>query len=328
MPLYGQAPDKETVYRVVNVNMNTRFPGGAREIEKLDTLFYNNEPDLFVVNLAGGGWILVSGDKKAVPVLGYNYEGQFFTGERNVNIASSLWLTSYAEQIKDLRKTKGLPVHDGWNADAKNDNWGEEKKLDIDPLIKAEWNQGAGWNRFCPEDSEGPGGRTYVGCVAVALAQALSVYAVPDTGTGSKLYYPEHYGMPEEYGVIEARFNETHYKWDSMSMDVADDYNALLLFHCAVSVTMKFGPNGSSARTSDTRLAMMDYFKMSRQSYYWIRSYHEDEWVETIINDLKMGRPLIYAGNAGDGTSGHAFNIDGVKPGNYFHLNWGWGGSR
>ncbi len=49
----------------------------------------------------------------------------------------------------------------------------------INPFIKVKWNQGAGWNMFCPMDEDGPGGHAYVGCVAVAMAQAMSVYEYP-----------------------------------------------------------------------------------------------------------------------------------------------------
>ena len=318
----AQSPEEQIVYSVVQVHMENYFPGGTREIISIDTLIYNNEPDIFVVNLKEGGWILISGDKRVIPVLGFNYEGRFAQPDKSGNIACYEWMSSYSEQIKEVREEKGMPVHKGWQTDQAGGKGIEGETVDIDPLIKTEWHQNAGWNRFCPEDSLGPGGHTYVGCVAVALAQALSVYAVPDTGTGFKKY------SREDYGIIEVKFYETNYKWDSMSLDTSDDYNALLLFHCAVAVNMNFGPDASSAYTSGTKSAMKDYFKMSRKSVYWVRRSDEEQWIQIIIDNLQKGRPIIYSGNADDGESGHAFNIDGVRESKYFHLNWGWGGSH
>ncbi len=308
--------------------MNVYFPDGAKEIISIDTLLYDKEPVIFVVNLKEGGWVLVSADKKVIPVLAFNYDRRFTKFDPGENIACHEWIYSYSEQIKEISKEKGISVHEGWLGDAPGSKGKDSEAVVVEPLIKTLWNQGAGWNRFCPEDSLGPGGHTYVGCVAVAMAQALSVYQVPDTGT-----YTNKYDC-ENYGIIEAKFNETNYKWDSMSLDKPDDYNALLLFHCAVAVNMNFGPDGSSANTKLSRSALGRYFNMSKRCIYPYKSNtEEDEWEEIIINNLALGRPIIYSGNADDGNAGHAFNIDGVngegsKGLNYFHVNWGWGGNR
>lgn len=305
-------------------HMSDFFPAGPGEIRSIDTLFYKEESAIFVVNIEGGGWILLSGNKKVIPVLAFNDAGNFYRPVAGGNPAFMTMLEKYSDQIAEIREEKNFQEHPGWY-EGVSKNVAEEDKLIVEPLIEVLWGQGTGWNRFCPEDSLGPGGRTYVGCVAVAMAQALSVYHVPDTGTGFKEI------TRGDYGVIEARFNETAYKWDSMSGSKADDYNALLLFHCAVAVDMKFGPDGSSANTSKTLSGMWDYFKMSKEIKYKREWELGSSWGQGVIDELVAGRPLIYRGDGDDGKSGHAFNIDGVKKisskgPNYFHVNWGWSG--
>ena len=44
-----------------------------------------------------------------------------------------------------------------------------------------------------------------------------------------------------------------------------------------------------------------------------------------VYQELAAGRPMIYNGTAGSG-GGHSFICDGYEYGNYFHINWGWGG--
>ena len=322
----AQSPEEEIVYRVAQAHMNNYFPEGTGEIAGIDTLYYNNEPDIFVVNIKGGGWILISGDKRVIPVLGFNHRGSFTMPDKKGNSTSYQWIYSYSEQIKEIREKKNLTVNQGWKINAATAKGVEDDRVIVEPLIKAEWNQGTGWNRFCPEDDLGPGGHTYAGCVAVALAQALSVYQVPDTGTSSNQI------NSEDYGLIEAIFSETQYEWDLMSLYEPDDYNALLIFHCAVAVDMDFGPDGSSARTTNSRSAMGRYFKMTKKCMAIDRYNTPDEdWHDYLITDLLLGRPIIYSGNADDGDPGHAFNIDGVEGAetggsDYFHVNWGWGG--
>jgi hypothetical protein len=49
------------------------------------------------------------------------------------------------------------------------------------------------------------------------------------------------------------------------------------------------------------------------------------------VDELSAGRPVIYRGNPGDGTAGHAWNLDGYYASNdvdYFHMNFGWSGSQ
>lgn len=324
--LTAQFPDENSVIRVAEDHISSFYDGPSKEITGIDTLFFDKEPDLFLLNLDNGGWMIVSADKRVMPVVAYNFNENFYArGKRNP--ACEDLLSFYSKQIKQVREEKGLPVHEGWKIMGEENKSAQEDVIKVEPLIEALWNQGSGWNRLCPEDPDGPGGRTYVGCVAVAMAQALSVYHFPDTGSSTNKIYRE------DYGVIEARFNETHYKWDSMSLDMPDEHNTLLLFHCAVAVNMNFGPDGSSAKTKDTRSAMRRYFKMSAESEYWINSYHANDWEDQILSDLESGRPIIMSGNADNGESGHAFNIDGVngtgsKGTNYYHVNWGWGGSR
>ncbi len=320
----AQVPDEESLMGVAHSHMSDFFPSAPGEIESIDTLFHKGEAGLFVVNIEEGGWMLMSGDKKVIPVLAFNDAGSFDRPVSGENPAFMGMLERYSDQIADIRKEKNLQEHPGWNEGLEK-GVAEEDIFIVDPLIEVLWGQGWGWNRFCPEDSLGPGGRTYVGCVAVAMAQALSVYHVPDTGTGFKEI------NRGDYGVIEANFGETAYKWDSMSGSKPDNYNALLLFHCAVAVDMKFGPDGSSASTSKTPSAMMDFFKMSKIAGYEREWEHESSWEQDIIDELVAGRPLIFRGNDDDGNSGHAFNIDGVKrlssqSPNYFHVNWGWTG--
>lgn len=320
--LEGQVPGESEIKRVAGNYMDALFPGGIREIKSIDSLVYDDSPVLFIINMAEGGWMLMPGDKKIEPVLAFSYKSRLDPGEEDENIAFNSWIRSYAVQVQEVRGMKGLPVHEGWKKTYPADKGTQEDEANVEPLISVMWGQGSGWNRFCPVDSLGPDNHTYVGCVAVAMAQALSAYMVPDTGAGSNKYYRE------DYGVIEAKFYETAYKWDSMSLDTPDDYNALLLFHCAVAVNMTFGPDGSSAYTSSTRTAMKNYFKMSGKSEYWSRDKREDKWLQKVTDNLLAGKPIIYSGNADDGKSGHAFNVDGVKEGRYFHVNWGWAGNR
>src|SRR5690606_31566810 len=192
----------------------------------------------------------------------------------------------------------------------------------VSPLIKVTWNQNSTWNRFCPADSEGPGGRVYVGCVAVSMAQAMSVFGFPVTGTGVSQYYHS------KYGTISQEFSTATYKWDEMSSTLPDDNNSLLLYHCAVAVNMDFSPDGSGTLTSAAASTALKqyYFYSQRMTFIKREFFSTDRWKRMIDSSLAAGCPVIYSGFPATGSVGHAFNIDGVHNSNYYHLNWGWSG--
>jgi hypothetical protein len=228
----------------------------------------------------------------------------------------------YMKQIGALRKDGQIPRNTLWSKDAAGYEVKSVTAKAVEPLIEVEWDQGNAWNRLCPVDEEGPGDHAYVGCVGVSMAQAMSCYKYPLKGTGSKTYYENTYGT-----LVVHYDREAPYLWDSMALDAADKYNTRLLYHCAISVGMDFGPDGSSAQTKNIATSLSKYFKYYSGARYVERYASDSSWTSLLSNELISGRPVVYSGHPADGSVGHAFNIDGVDSRGYFHLNWGWSGS-
>ncbi|MCA1757137.1 MAG: thiol protease/hemagglutinin PrtT [Bacteroidales bacterium] len=317
--LAAQAPARSDIESVAGRYIKSSFEGTHHSVSSIEQFGVSDESLLWLVTLAPEGWIIISGDKKSRAVLAFSETGEF---SRGVDPADEM-LSFYELQIDDLRSNGELSPDESWErAEYYDDIVKSKSSVTIKPLIVVNWGQGAGWNMFCPEDAEGPGGHVYVGCVAVAMAQAMSVFGYPAFGSGSHSY------MHNLYGIQEVDFGAASYNWDAMSSNKADTINAKLLYHLAVSVNMNFGPDGSSASTSRTAESLNSWFLYSEDAYYTKRSsYAINDWIASLINQLEKGYPLIYRGESADGKSAHAFNIDGVKPGNLFHLNWGWSGS-
>lgn len=279
---------------------------------------HNDTALFYIAHDSRNNFIILSADLRVKPVLAYSDKGTYDSD----NIPPQLkdLLAFYKKELLSVKRTKnGAKQHNPtWEPLKKNefDNY----KASVSPIIKVKWNQGKGWNRFCPEDPDGPGGHVYAGCVAVSMAQSMSVFEHPVKGVGESNYYAEGYGL------LSVNYGETEYKWDSMSTISSDDYNSLLLYHCAVSVEMGFAPDGSGAYTRDIAKALRNYFDYS-SDVYWAGAYDDtDVWIELLKNELDEGRPISYGGNNGSDV-GHAYNLDGYNNANAFHVNWGWSGS-
>lgn len=269
----------------------------------------------YIVNFEPKGWAIVSADDKAPAIIAYSLEGQFDpVGVKEMPFY--FMIDDYKKQIKRIIEDDNRAKHATWNSvetSLKN------KKAAISPLITVEWDQDAGYNAFCPSDADGPGGHAYAGCVAVAMAQCMSVYKYPERGYGTQSY------IDDTYGVQFVDFSLATYNWSAFEDNTSNDDLALFLYHLGVSVDMDYDPDGSGALSSRVPGALKNHFDYTNKiNLVQKADYTDEEWSELLINELKEGRPIYYAGD--DVDAGHAFNVDGVNEQGLFHFNWGWGG--
>jgi len=309
----------ETVSEEKAVKVAANFLFGSEQPVK-SSLFYRSteEAGMYIINFIPEGWVIVSGNTDARPVIGYSHKGYFDV----LNVSSNVknWLDYQTVQIEYA--SAGAEWSDEWSILEKQKLPVLKSAASVAPLLKTEWDQGAGWNRFCPPYEEGPGGKAYVGCVAVAMAQALHYLEFPERPSGQKSY------PLAPYGTISLNFDEEPaYQWNKMSLTSPDDYNARLLYHCAVAVEMDFGGSGSGAYTTRVPFAFQRYFGFTPSVRTISRYENDEEWIALLKSELNKKNVLIYSGNPGTGEAGHAFNIDGYSASGYFHFNWGWSGN-
>jgi hypothetical protein len=309
----------ENVSEEKAVKVASNFLFGSEQPVK-SSLFYGKteESGMYVINFIPEGWAIVSAGSNARPVIGYSHEGYFDVQNVSSNVKG--WLDYQTVQIQNAKFD--VKWADEWEVLEEKELPALKSASAVEPLLKTEWDQDGGWNRFCPPYAEGPDGKAYVGCVAVAMAQALHYLKFPGKPSGQKSY------LLEPYGTISLNFDEEPaYQWDMMSLTSPDDYNARLLFHCAVAVEMDFGGSGSGAYTTRVPFAFQRYFGFTPTVKTISRYENDEEWITLLKFELDNDNVLIYSGNPGTGEAGHAFNIDGYAPSGYFHFNWGWSGN-
>lgn len=282
--------------------------------------------EFFAVNLQPTGYVIVSGDDVAYPVVFYSEKGGWNDSEMPPQMREMLGF--YAEEIRIAINTRAKST----SSEKTKAVWEQlsgsvvyrgsrEAVRSVAPLVTATWNQGKYYNQKCPYDSAGPDGHVYVGCVAVAMAQIMHYNKHPSTGSGSHSYYHS------DYGTLSANFGATSYNWSSMpnKLTAYDSDVATLLYHVGVSVDMDYSPSGSGAYSNKVDDALKNYFKYPDAVYRSRSSYSTSDWLSMLRTNLNQSIPLYYSGN--NGTSGHAFVLDGYQGTDYFHVNWGWGGS-
>lgn len=300
------------------------------------------------------GFIIISADDRAVPVLGYSRKA-FVT--HNICPSMVSWLRSYEEQIAYARENDikaDETISDEWDA-LKNGTPLPEPKaaIQVDPLLTSIWNQDEPYNLYCPGEGSD---KAPTGCVATAIAQVMNYWKYPEHGIGYNEYNYADYtdtNFGWTYGTLSADFENTYYDWDNMVdtlRTTSDSANikavALLNYHCGVALNMLYKPGGSMAFVTiedniifdtnhyPTRIAAENiiprFFGYSSAIEGRVRSEFDNvtAWINLLRDDLQKGRPIIFAGAAEEGPSaGHCFIIDGCNPRLFFHINMGWGGS-
>ena len=288
----------------------------------------NGTPALYVFDYEGG-FVVVSADDVAEPVLGFSEEGSFDLA--NIPDGLAYYLGHYADQI-------AFAIENGMSADeetlakwqhAEIEGFANDVRgtRDAGPFLNLKWNQDNPYNRLCPTHSYGPGGHVYVGCVADAMAMVMKFWNWPDHGSGSHSYTPQ--GFPQQ----TADFENTYYDWNNMPIQISNGSQAVyieaiarLMWHCGIAVDMQYGYDGSGAYSEYVPSAIQNYFRYTSASRLEERDdYTKTQWEDMLIASFDEGFPVYYAGADSDG--GHAFVCDGYRDSDRkMNFNWGWSG--
>lgn len=294
----------------------------------------------FYIFNTGDGFVIVSADDIAYPVLGYSDEGSFNTDNIGPNTLN--WLRGYQRQIQfgiDNNIAATEEISNQWYKLQNGIRTPQRNTRSVSSLLATRWNQSAPYNNLCPYDNEA-NTRTVTGCVATAMAQVMKYWNYPARGIGSHTY------THSTYGELSADFGNTTYDWNNMlnsyrgsTTTEQDEAVAVLMYHCGVAVEMSYdiAANGGSGAYTVSYDGYFDYCAESALKNFFcynsttlqglLRDDYEDtEWKNILRQELNASRPIIYSGS-GDG-GGHCFVCDGYDANDYFHFNWGWGGSE
>ena len=120
------------------------------------------------------GFVLVSADDHAYPILGYSEEGQFDIDQ--IPEGLNFQLNSFVEQIEWAIREDYITddVVAQWRqVECDGNLLAHRNERTVDALIRDTWNQNCYYNDLCPYDKNGPCERVYVGCTSLAVGHIL-----------------------------------------------------------------------------------------------------------------------------------------------------------
>ena len=292
----------------------------------------NGQAAFYVFAMQPKGFVIVSADDRAKPILGYSTESNF-TPQLPDGLMTFFenYKAGFSQMFANNDERTAEAVADWTSLEATGCLAASKTDRSVKPLLASIWNQTDLYNNMAPEDPTSVySGHCKSGCVANAMSQIMRYWEWPRHGQGGHGYNASgYYG---NYGWQEANFEDATYCFELMPdfLDFASpqyevDATALLEYHAGVSVDMGYGPNASGAYSEDVGPAMQEYFGYSPDLEHRYKSNGgNNQWKNSLRANLDSGMPLYYASQGDAG--GHAYVLDGYDDNDMFHLNWGWAG--
>lgn len=273
----------------------------------------------YVFDIAGdGGFVIASGDDRAVPVLGYVEQGHFCQDSLPANMAA--WLQGYAEEL-------AWAEANGYQA---GDVAGDDRE-DVSYMVPTLWGQGSPFNADCTFANT----TCYTGCVATAMAQVMYYWGVVQGYEHGSTALASYKTSTRGYTVSALEALDA-FDWGNMltsytssSSEAAQAAVAQLMRYCGQSVEMDYTSTGSGASDSPVAAALRNYFAYDEGTHLVARSsLTSTGWDSLIYAEMAAGRPVYMSGVDGDEMTGHAFVCDGYQASTgLYHFNWGWKGN-
>ena len=265
-------------------------------------------PSLYAFNAEGGGYVIVSGDDRTEPILGYSLDGCYDEAEMPDNMKA--WLQGYSRQAEQIRQGK---VKIGSRVPAARSR--------IEPLVKTQWSQRTPYNQECPIDIN-TNMLSATGCVATSMSQILNYWQWPKENLE---------GFTTDGGEVVP---VTTFDWNHLLPTYTEgNYTeeeakavAHLMRWAGWSVDMNYSTSMSGSATATIERALRNCFDYDK-NVHWLSQvdYSLEEWEDIVYAELANSRPVIYNGYNSN-MEGHSFICDGYDGDGMFHFNWGWAG--
>lgn len=342
--------DSKTARLVAEYKIAQLNKSNSNQIIDEVNVFTNDKGKLlfYIFELTPSGYIVVTADTKLPPVIAYS----FLNSYENNNVKGLLINILKADIQNRLKNAHLIPqkviaerstlwnsiLFEKLNKSNKKllEQWPPEGTTLTGGWLETNWTQNSPYNNFCPIDPVTLQ-RSIAGCPAVALAQIINYYqtingtSFEDSDDYYHAYSGRNYWIDDDFEINDfPSFPTLNQHLDTLTncyvsqSSLKENEKAALNFACGVaaqqvytsSISGTFGVN--QAYDAYQRFGFSDATLMddSDTSMYTL-----------LAQNMMEARPVHLAVVDPAGTMGHNLVIDGYNTDDYFHVNFGWGGT-
>ena len=317
----------------IKMNGRVALSGEAGSLQRVQT---DKFPNLYIFNADEHGFIIVAGDKRVQPILGFSDEGTF--DPNDMAPAAEMIIGSYDYEVDSMVRYNVRSVDESirqaW-IDLENGYYKEVKDfrdeeseypLAYGPLIKTRWGQGdynpnkwpGNYNQFCPwvlRESDNAHFNALTGCAATAMAQILYYFNVnlslktitarflKKRNDNYRYCYKDFYNV-EIYS--QKYYNDSYENYIPYEFEIGGwDYSksstkelaAKMMRDCGLSVNMRYGLTGSGAKYTDAYNSFKLHFGFDNaEKEYTIGSFNDEMHVKKFQKHIVNNIPIYYRG--------------------------------
>jgi len=298
----------------------------------------------YAAELSPSGYMIVAADDDLPPVIAYSFQdkldsqGDFF----------KILKFDIRHRLANRDKIPAAMISDRkmqWEAlisGNPKDNiiftqWPPAGTTTTGGWLETNWTQNPPYNQMCPMDPV-TSARSYVGCPATAMAQILNYHQTTNNTVFDNVddYYHNYagrtYWIDDDYVANGfPSFPELNVYLDTLNAHYlynvlpTDQDKAALSFACGVAATQVFTSEGSG--TFSVNQAYASYLRFGCNTATLL--FDSDTTLfDRLIQNMKDSLPAHFAIVDESNTTGHNVVVDGYNTDNFFHVNFGWGGSN
>ncbi len=303
----------------------------TKSISSINEIKNEGEETLFyIVNYDEGGFILLSSDKRSIPVLAYSTDNNFEVDEYSYPSGVKVWMDDAKKQIESIKSSGSEQSHmakKSWESiqqaligevsslkkEPIPDCWEHTEIITRGPIDDVPtWGQEYPYNtempnRSCPSPDTMQ--QHYVGCVPLSMAVVMR--------------YHEH---------------PTSYTWNSMPLGSGNSTIAAFLDDIHDDIKYETANTQPDYKCNGTGVNLNKPDEIFTDHYEYTSATHTSFNHNSIKNDIVYDRPVIFYGtDEYDPSDKHTWVCDGYKEFVYYdddcnswssmsyHMAWGYG---
>ncbi len=307
-------------------------------------LIHKSQSLAHVFDLLPIGYVVVSNSSLLPPVMAYSFESHFGEFDSNNPLFNLLCV--------DLSNRKFYVETEGLSYAEKNlqqwDTYNNEESLKgfydrfeqwpdgMDGWLQTAWNQYAPYYNMCPMDPV-TSVRSVAGCPSVAMALILNFHKTTNNtrlDNGDDYYHNyagRQYWIDDDFSTLDfPSFPQLNEYLDTLDAHFATNTpltnqdKAALTFACGVACTQVYTSSGSG--TFGVNQAYSAYVRFGFLTISLLDESDTDLY-ERLQQNIKDTLPAHLAVVDSAWSMGHNVAVDGYNTNDYYHINFGWGGT-
>ncbi|NPD43987.1 C10 family peptidase [Lentimicrobium sp. S6] len=339
----AQQVDKQEAIKVGKVFLNNT-KSNIYSLKDYETCSYKGGILYHIVNLSPAGYALVSNGKDFAPILAYSLHGKYEKNNNNPlhqlicadfeKRAASEGL--YLSKFKDENNKSWAVLLSGKSNNKSSLSWPELGTTSTEGWVEAQWSQSAPYNAACPMDPI-DNARSIAGCPSITMAQILDFHKTinekifSDEDDYFHNYSGRQYDIDDDFEELDfPSFPELNTNLNSLQNSYSVGINpsnleiANLVFACGVACTQVYSSSASGTFGVNQAADAYGSFNCSNSELLYPNM---ENLYERMAFNMRHALPIHLAVVNDAMTVGHNVVLDGWNEDNFYHVNFGWGGS-